>query len=84
MVDIKDFGSTDDILELLEVELFGLQSPNQVQARFKNNFSLLNEMHQRILKEIANNVTKLQDLEMFSVFTTWVGWSLMMAQLHFQ
>ncbi|XP_065886870.1 uncharacterized protein [Dysidea avara] len=59
--DIDDFCDSNEILDLLEVASYG--SSNQVVNRFEKSFSLLNEGHQKILKEIANDTNKLQDVD---------------------
>jgi len=54
-LDVQDFYNDEEILQLLEVESFGLQSLNQVEYRLQNRFSFLTADHQKVLKEIAND-----------------------------
>jgi len=59
-VDIDDFHESSEILDLLEVPSYC--PANLVLDTFKNSFSLLHENLQKVLKEVANDVIRLQDV----------------------
>ena len=73
IVSIEEFSDSDEILDLLEVASY---SPsNQVRERFNTSFSLLDEGHQTVLKEAANDLDKFQDFNSRTKRSLYIlGW----------